>query len=433
LEALPGRQIARHYQIFKENNVQNKNHWYRNFRFKLFVVLCAIALLGQGLFIQPQPALAREVAAGHERPAALSAGDADSYMSTVSWGPGRLDIFTIGRSDGSIWIRSYENQWYPWASLGNPGFSFYSVSAVAWGPNRLDVFGVTGSANSNVYTVWHKAWDGSGWWPWENIGSGAGNLASGVQAVSWGSGHLEIFTRSTTNSLGSGPLLHKWWLGSWGPSQTGWETLDSSTAPATFFAVSHSPNRMDLFRTLVSNKAISRRSFNGSGWSGWYGMNNWLSINTPYAVSWGANRIDLFVRGTDGAIGTINTSNGGSSWSGWSSLGAGNMQGPLASPWPASPSAVSWGSGRLDIFEVEQYTRVFHKWYQNGWGGWDDLGGNFSVPGPGSIQYPPQAISWGFSRIDLFQLNGDGRVFHKWTNGNGWGPSQTDWEDLGKP
>ena len=125
--------------------MQNKNLWIGNL-FKQLVVLCAVVLLGQGLFIRHAQAQA--------------AGDADNDMSVVSWGHGRLDIFKIG-DDKSIWIKSYENQWYPWSSLGKPasGFGFYSVSAVAWGPNRLDVFGVTSSNWRDLYTVWHKAWD----------------------------------------------------------------------------------------------------------------------------------------------------------------------------------------------------------------------------------------------------------------------------------
>jgi len=71
-----------------------------------------------------------------------------------------------------------------------------------------------------------------------------------VSVVSWGPNRLDIFGLSTKNEL-----LHKWWNGSWGPSQTGWESLGGTlgSAPA---AVSWGPNRLDLF-ALGDNNAVS--------------------------------------------------------------------------------------------------------------------------------------------------------------------------------
>src|SRR2546428_7309997 len=59
----------------------------------------------------------------------------------------------------------------------------------------------------------------------------------------------------------------------------------------------------------------------------------------PAVTSWGANRLDVFVRGWDNAL--YHKWWNGSAWSGWESLG-----GTLAS----DPAAVSWGPNRLDVF-----------------------------------------------------------------------------------
>jgi hypothetical protein len=55
---------------------------------------------------------------------------------------------------------------FPWEPLGG---EFWTSPAVAsWGPNRLDVFA------AGDYKLYHKAWDGSQWYPsqtsWQGLG-----------------------------------------------------------------------------------------------------------------------------------------------------------------------------------------------------------------------------------------------------------------------
>src|SRR5947209_2028716 len=57
----------------------------------------------------------------------------------------------------------------------------------------------------------------------------------------------------------------------------------------------------------------------------------------PAISSWGGNRLDVFNRGSDGAIWTKASNDGGNSWSGWYSIGGYCTSGP---------AAVSWGPGR---------------------------------------------------------------------------------------
>jgi hypothetical protein len=128
--------------------------------------------------------------------------------------------------------------------------------------------------------------------------------------------------------------------------------------------------------------------------------------SSPAAVSWGPGRIDVFVRGTDSALWHRWYQNG---WSGWESLG-----GVLTS----GPGAVSWGPGRIDVFVAGTDSALWHKWYQGGWSGWESLGG--------ILTSTPAASSWASGRLDVFVAGTDSAMWHKWYQG-GW----SGWESLG--
>jgi hypothetical protein len=49
---------------------------------------------------------------------------------------------------------------------------------------------------------------------------------------------------------------------------------------------------------------------------------------------------------------------------------------------------------------------MWHKWFQGGWSGWEDLGG--------ILTSAPSAVSWGPNRIDCFVMGTDSALWHKW-------------------
>ena len=85
----------------------------------------------------------------------------------------------------------------------------------------------------------------------------------------------------------------------------------------------------------------------------------------------------------------------GSSWSTWEDQG-----GSLAS----APTVASWGKRRLDIFARGPDGQLWHKWFDDGWKQWENLG----QPMIGPITEAPAAVSWGNKRIDIF-VRGTGR------------------------
>ena len=101
-------------------------------------------------------------------------------------------------------------------------------------------------------------------------------------------------------------LYHKWWNGSaWGPSVTGWESL-GGVCPSPPTVVSWGPNRLDVF-VIGTDPQLYHKWWNGSAWgpsvTGWEAMGG-ASMAQPEVVSWGPNRLDVFVVGTDCACTT---------------------------------------------------------------------------------------------------------------------------------
>jgi hypothetical protein len=140
------------------------------------------------------------------------------------------------------------------------------------------------------------------------------------------------------------------------------------------------------------------------------------------AVSWGSGRVDLFATGADGQL-YHNWGTDAGSWlpnlNQWESLG-GNIVG--------DPVAASWGPGRLDVFVVGTDDAIYHKaWTGSAWApsrtDWDYLGG--------ATDEQPSVVSWGKNRLDLFVRGMNGAIYHKAWTGSGWAPSRTDWDNLG--
>ena len=120
----------------------------------------------------------------------------------------------------------------------------------------------------------------------------------------------------------------------------------------------------------------------------------------PAVASWSSNRLDVIVRGQDGAVWHRWYAG---SWSGWEALGGGTV---------SSPAAVSWGAGRLDVFLQGNDNGLWHMWYQGGWSRWESLGGVLSSG--------PAAASRASGQIDVIVRGGDGAFYQKSWTGSYW-------------
>jgi len=126
------------------------------------------------------------------------------------------------------------------------------------------------------------------------------------------------------------------------------------------------------------------------------------------AVSWGADRIDLFTVADDRSL--VHRSFDGRSWSESTSLG-----GRLAS----TPAATAWAADELQVFAIFDDGQLWNRyWDGTSWHDWESLGGELTGT--------PAASSWSADRIDVFAPGLDGSVWHRWWDGSRW----VAWEQL---
>ncbi|QNE23252.1 zinc metalloprotease [Kribbella qitaiheensis] len=163
-------------------------------------------------------------------------------------------------------------------------------------------------------------------------------------------------------------------------------------------------DRLDTF-VIGTDRAMWHKWWDGSNWGpsiGGYESLGGVCMSAPEVASWGPNRLDAFVLGTDHAL--WHKWYDGSGWSGFESLG-----GVCMSP----PRLASWGPNRLDAFVLGTDRALWHQWYDgSGWSGFESLGG--------VCMSPPEVVAWGPDRLDVFVLGTDNAIWHKWWDGSAW-------------
>lgn len=254
-----------------------------------------------------------------------------------------------------------------------------------------------------------------------------------ISVVSRGLNSFDIFV--TGNDPGNpGVIFHKSYdqarTPHWAPSQSGpYTNLGGSTIfDESLSAVAWGPgrSRIDVFGVQLVGAGNYARALlhtftlDGSNFSPVESLGE-SNFQSPSPVSWGPARLDLFGAQFAGVslhkwLDALDVSN--NLWSNAETLGGIISQ----------PRAVSWGSFRLDIFALGADRQMYHKWYGGTeWGpsyvDWQGLGG--------VLTSAPIPVSWASDRLDIFARGTDGALYHKWWNARDWGPSLTGWEGLG--
>ena len=261
-----------------------------------------------------------------------------SGVGAASWAANRLDCFVKGQNN-HMWHKWWNGSaWSGWEDLG--GVIDGTPAAVSWGPNRIDCF-VRGMDNH----MWHKWWSSGAWHGWEDLG---GIILSSPSVASWGSNRLDCFARGM-----NGHMWHKWWNGS---SWSGWEDL-GGVIDGRPTAVSWGPNRIDCFARGMNNH-MWHKWWDGGSWNGWEDLGGTLTAG-PGAASRGPNRLDCFAKGGDNSLwykwideSVVHHHVG--TWSGWHQLGG---------IFDDEPGAVSWGPNRIDVFVRGTNNHMYHKWW----------------------------------------------------------------------
>jgi hypothetical protein len=312
--------------------------------------------------------------------------------ASVSGVSGGVDADVINGSSVSPYIAVGNGAWHSWETLG--GVFTANIASCSWAANRLDLLGV--GTDGQIY---HKWWDGSAWQPsktggWQVLPYGSG-WHGDIGAVSWGTGRIDFFVQGANNHC-----YHGWY-----DSSVGWQGLEDKAgvfAPTIGFgASSWASGRLDVFGVGINNSNLYHLFYqSGAGWSGGWENLGGVVTQTPGAVSWGANRIDVFV---------VNTSSqceqkwyDGVQWNGYYNLG-----GVFA---PHGFGASSMAYRQLDIFGVgvNSPNVIYDLGFNGSWGGWTSRGGTGTST--------PSATSWAPGRIDTFTRGTDNSCWHNFFN-----------------
>ncbi|MBV9961594.1 MAG: hypothetical protein JO072_05050 [Parafilimonas sp.] len=146
-----------------------------------------------------------------------------------------------------------------------------------------------------------------------------------------------------------------------------------------------------------------------NGWSGWDSLGGWVS---ELVVGKNADgRLEVFAIGGDNAL--WHNWQTGYGWSGWDSLGG----------WIDRLAVARNADGRQEVFARGADGALWHIWQtapNNGWSGWYSFGGWIDM-----ITTAQNADG----RIEVFVRGGDGAVWHIWQTApsNGW----SGWDSLG--
>jgi len=265
------------------------------------------------------------------------------------------------------------------------------LSPTSWTANRLDLF-ARGSDQSLV----HKSWNGSAWSTLEPLG---GVIRGKPASVAWGPNRSisSLAVRTVPCSIAGGTAI---------PGAAGNRSAERSPAiPRSC----HGPATVSIFFAAGTDGELWHKAWTGSAWGGWETLGG-VIVGPPAAISWGANRLDIFARGLDGA--NVASLVG---WACLARLGVARRNHHQQArcrcrgdPIDSISSARGLDGG------------VYHRWWDgHDWGGWEALGG--------TIIGPPSAVTWGPNRIDLFVHNSDHNMGHKWFDGHTWSV----WESLG--
>jgi hypothetical protein len=119
----------------------------------------------------------------------------------------------------------------------------------------------------------------------------------------------------------------------------------------------------------------------------------------PAICSWGPGRFDVFIlaiRDSDGTRALVHTWANNNQWTGrWEVLSLGWMQG--------TPAVVSWGPNRIDVFMRGGGNELVHKWYDGDWRPWENLGG--------TLPTDPAVTSLGPGHLQVFGIAGDRQLW----------------------
>lgn len=335
----------------------------------------------------------------------------------VSRSRDKLDIFFTDR-DGQVMSAAWEPSmpvWWRgfWHINGGMAAAGAPVTAVVRGPDKLDIFVV--GTDRHVYTA---AWrpDSHGWQGWWRIGDIAVPHRTPVHAVSRSADKLDIFVTDV-----GGRVMTAAWEPAFTDGWHGWWHINGGMAApgAPVTAAVRGPDKLDIFVVGTNGGAYTAAWRHDShGWQGWWriGTARFPALAEINAVSRSRDKLDIFAtannRQTLTAAWQPSFADG---WHGWWQI-----KGGLANP-GAPIHVVSRSADKLDVFVTGTdgfiYTAAWEPGFADGWHGWWRLNG-----GRATLGGPVTAVSRSTNKLDAFVVGGDSRIYTA-----AWEPAFTDW------
>lgn len=214
-------------------------------------------------------------------------------------------------------------------------------------------------------------------------------------AVSWGPGHLDVFTRNDV-----GATIQWTWNGAWSAAKSLDGIATSRPAP-----VSDATGSLWVFVRGL-DLALWYRRFQAGAWGLWTPLGGIVN-SAPVPVASSVNHLEVFVRGAD--LGLWRRTFNGIVWAEWEALG---------STLSTEPAAIACAPGRLDVVALDADRMLIHRrWDGLKWTPWLRLDGPFADP--------PCILATGADQVDIHARKADGGVRVLRRSGDAWVPAYT--------
>jgi hypothetical protein len=260
--------------------------------------------------------------------------------------------------NGLIYYRYYDGtSWSSWAHIPNAGLSSVisapaaSSSGCDNGDGFINVYAV--GPNGNVYRVFGNH---LGWGTWENLGGAATSAPAAISSPDMQVDY--VFVRGPNNNIYEnfhGPGINGW---------SGWINLNGGSASAPAVSSWDVHGRLDVFVKGGSNQIYQKTWTKTAGWGAWTNYGGILT-SAPAAISDQPNIIHTFAIGKDGMAYSLyhrylDVSN--NQWHGWNDF-YGIPSGDN-NPYTAVVGAASTGAQRLDVFVRGTDNQLWHIYYR---------------------------------------------------------------------
>lgn len=275
-------------------------------------------------------------------------------------------------------------------------------------------------------SIWHISDTKSGGWSgFEDLEGSSADYA--ITATTWGAKRVDIFYVDESNTA-----FHIYT----GNGRKQWaypEDLGSPELNAKIAAVARAEGYIDLVgRTEDDNYVYKALSDDADLGESWFDLGGDFG-SAPTVASWYADRLDVI--GIDSGSKNIlqrfaykvDSNDTKLKWADdWIDLGGG--------PFIGDPFVSTWGPGRLDIWAIDGDGVLNHKWLLNRggdwweWSAWEQLGGNFKIT--------PVVVSWDVDKFTIVGQYGNEtqyrqKDYYDGGDGGSWHPSLDGWYEKG--